>query len=248
VPTLRQRGAVLAQTSEWLSILFPLCRVVASTSPPTIFFDLDGTLMDPQVGILACIRHALEALAVPSPDTDTLRQWIGPPLEASFTQLLRSPDQAQQAVALYRQRFATVGLYENTVYPAIPDLLHQLQTRGFPLYVVTAKPQVFAEKIVTHFHLAPYFQAIYGSQLDGTHAHKQDLIAHVLEELALPGTAAVMVGDRHHDIQGAKANGLATIGVLWGYGSRVELQGAGADCLCDRPADLLDRLLQVQSS
>jgi phosphoglycolate phosphatase len=103
--------------------------------------------------------------------------------------------------------------------------------------VVTAKPQVFAEKIVTHFHLAPYFQAIYGSQLDGTHAHKQDLIAHVLEELALPGTAAVMVGDRHHDIQGAKANGLATIGVLWGYGSQAELQGAGADCLCDRPAD-----------
>lgn len=204
--------------------------------------------MDPKVGILACIHHALDALAVPTPDIATLRQWIGPPLEASFAQLLGSPDQAQQAVALYRERFATVGLYENTVYPAIPDLLHQLQNRGFPLYVVTAKPQIFAEKIVTHFHLAPYFQAVYGSGLDGTYAHKQDLIADVLEELSLPGTAAVMVGDRHHDIQGAKANGLGTIGVLWGYGSKVELQEAGADCLCDRPADLLNRLLQFQDS
>ena len=203
--------------------------------------------MDPQVGILACIRHALDALAVPSPDAATLRQWIGPPLEASFAQLLRSPDQAQQAVALYRQRFATIGLYENTVYPAIPDLLHQLQTRGFTLYVVTAKPQVFAQKIVTHFHLAPYFQAVYGSGLDGTHAHKQDLIAHVLRDLALPGTEVVMVGDRHHDINGAKANGLDTIGVLWGYGSQIELERAGADCLCDRPADLLDRLSQCQN-
>jgi phosphoglycolate phosphatase len=201
-----------------------------------LFLDLDGTLSDPQVGILACIRHALRTLDVPSPDDAALRQWIGPPLRESFIQLLGPGPQVQQAVQVYRDRFATVGLYENTLYPGIPDLLQVLQTHDPHLYVVTAKPRVFAEKIVAHFHLESYFKGIYGSELDGTRAHKGDLIAYVLQDLSLAPHQATMIGDRHHDIQGAKAHGMRAIGVLWGYGTRSELESAGADVLWSTPA------------
>lgn len=213
----------------------------------TAFFDLDGTLLDPQVGILACIRHALTTLNAPCPDAADLHQWIGPPLAEAFAHHLGPGPQVQRAVDLYRDRFATLGLYENEVYPAIPDLLATLQGQGWSLYVVTAKPRVFAEKIVAHFQLEQFFQGVYGSELDGTHARKGDLIAHVLQDLQMTAAAPVMVGDRHHDIHGAKQNGLAAIGVLWGYGSRQELLAAGADYLCDRPEDVGDYLLSSPS-
>ncbi len=211
-----------------------------------VFLDLDGTLMDPEVGIIACIRHALATLGVACPDRTALRQWIGPPLGSSFAELLGSGPQVDRALTLYRDRFATLGLYENQVYPAIPGVLAQLQAQGQSLYVVTAKPRIFAEKIVAHFQLAPFLAGVYGSELNGTHAHKGDLIAHVLADLQLTATAAVMVGDRHYDIRGAQQNGVKAIGVLWGYGSQAELESAGAIALCEHPQDLL-RLLSQDS-
>lgn len=206
-----------------------------------MLFDLDGTLTDPREGILACIRHALSALEIESPPDTELERFIGPPLKASFLKILGGDaGRAETAVRLYRERFTEHGLYENRVYDDIPESLAALQASGATLYVATSKPQVFAERILEHFGLARHFQAIYGSALDGSLSDKADLIRHVLVTARLPAASALMVGDREHDILGARANAVAAVGVLWGYGSREELQSAGATHLLKSPAELPD--------
>jgi len=204
-----------------------------------ILFDLDGTLTDPREGIVGCIRHALCELGRACPPDRELERFIGPPLQESFFGLL-SADSAKVAAAmrLYRERFAATGMFENVVYPEMETALAALKDRGAALYVATSKPAVFAERILEHFGLARYFEAIHGSELDGTRADKGELIAHVLGMHGMAAAEACMVGDRRHDMQGAAANGLRAVGVLWGYGSRDELLAAGATVLCERPAGL----------
>lgn len=205
----------------------------------TVLIDLDGTLTDPQVGITTCIRHALQQMGQPLPPEQDLRWCIGPPLKQSLAQLLQTADDqlAEQALQHYRERFGRVGLFENEVYPDIVPTLQQLHPH-FRLFVATAKPTVYAERIIRHFGLDGFFAQIYGSELTGERTNKADLLAHLLQQQQLSAAECVMVGDREHDILGARRNGIAAIGVTYGYGSREELQAAQPDALIDRFAQL----------
>jgi phosphoglycolate phosphatase len=211
-------------------------------------FDLDGTLTDPREGIVACLKHALRGLGRPSPPDSDLLRCIGPPLKESFGRLLGSDDgkAIDTAIALYRERFSVTGIFENAVCPGVPSALAELQALGMTLYVATSKPHVFARRIVEYFGLGPFFRRVHGSELDGTRANKGELIEHVMQIESLSPRATVMVGDRAHDVLGAMARGVLPVGVLWGYGSREELEAAGATVLCEHPA-MLAPLLRAHS-
>lgn len=214
-----------------------------------VCFDLDGTLTDPKEGILGSIRYALEKLGYPVPaDDDELTWCIGPPLLGSFETLTGDSQEAVRAVAAYRERFGDIGLYENAVYPGIREVLEALSDQGRPLYVATSKPTVYATRILEHFELSDYFERIFGSELDGTRADKTDLLAWVLSEAGLEAASTVMIGDRRHDITGARNNAMGSIGVLYGYGDEAELTEAGAGRLCESPEDLTGILTNTQWS
>jgi phosphoglycolate phosphatase len=195
-----------------------------------LLFDLDGTLTDPFPGISRCLQHALVSLGHPAPAAESLRWCIGPPLQENLAILLGSNDSdlITAGVAHYRERFGSVGLFENKVYPGTETALAELVQQGHTLGVATSKPTVFARRIVNHFRLAKYFSAVDGCELDGTRRDKGDLIAHILRRDAVDASRAVMIGDLARDISGARQNGVSGIGVLWGYGSREELEAAGA--------------------
>jgi phosphoglycolate phosphatase len=205
-----------------------------------IFFDLDGTLTDPREGITRSIAYALERLGIEPPPLDALTFAIGPPLRASLAKLVGSDarDVVERALALYRERFADVGLFENQPYEGIGEALEVLGARGARLYVATSKPLVFARRIVEHFGLDAHFIAVHGCELDGTREDKRDLLAHLLAEHALDPRDAVMIGDRGVDMSAARLHGLRAVGALWGFGSREELESAGAHVLCESPARL----------
>ena len=210
----------------------------------TIYFDLDGTLTDPKAGITRSIQYALEKLDHHTiPSEDELTWCIGPPLRASFERLLagtaHSPD---RAVSLYRERFGDVGLYENSVYAGIGDILAALSKSGRRVFVATSKPHVYAQRIIDHFGLGDHFERVFGSELDGTRVDKSDLLDYALREAGVDPAHAIMIGDRSHDMVGAKNNGMRAIGVLYGYGTEEELLSAGALHLCATPAALLDHL------
>lgn len=202
-----------------------------------LLFDLDGTLTDPKVGITASIRYAMQELGKPLGQAADLDWCIGPPLQESFAKLLGSPDQAEEALALYRKRFGSIGKFENKVYPGIEVALKGL-ARSADLYVATSKPTVFAGQIIEHFGLTPFFKGVHGSEMDGRNSDKADLIASILSQRSMDPATALMIGDREHDIIGARKNGLRSIGVLWGYGSREELVAAGAEKLAGEPGQL----------
>jgi phosphoglycolate phosphatase len=206
-----------------------------------ILFDLDGTLTDPKVGITRSIQFALSALNYPVPEQDDLLWCIGPPLHQSFAQLLQTADAAlvDRAITLYRDRFSTVGLFENALYPKIPRVLQVLRGLGYRCFVATSKPQVFAQQIVKHFELTQLLNGIYGSELDGTRSDKGELIQYVLEREKLASQECVMVGDRSHDMIGAKRHGLTTIGVTYGYGTTAELIANGVDYIAHTPEELI---------
>ncbi len=195
-----------------------------------VFFDLDGTLTDPAPGIVRCYQHALQVLGAPPRSDAELTQLIGPPLQESFRALMQSddPELCERAVRVYRERFSTLGLYENSVYPEMPEVLSALRDAGRQLWVVTSKPTVFADRIIDHFALRPFFTRVYGAELSGERAAKAELIAHVLASERIAPQSTCMIGDRKHDVIGAKAHGIAALGVLWGYGTRLELEEAGA--------------------
>jgi phosphoglycolate phosphatase len=203
-----------------------------------ILCDLDGTLTDPQEGIIACIKHALATSRRPMPEGSELAKFIGPPLRDCFRELLRSDEDVDAAVAAYRERFTAIGMFENTVYEGIPEALESLLAKGARLFLATSKPQIFAERILEHFDLAKHFIAIYGSELDGKRSDKAELIAYALRRSGLAVPDTMMVGDRRHDIIGARTNGVLPAGVLWGYGSRTELTDAGAEQLYEGPSEL----------
>ncbi len=206
-----------------------------------VYFDLDGTLTDPKPGITRCIRYALERMGHAAPSEDELTWCIGPPLRPSLAVLVGETN-ADRALALYRERFADVGLYENAIYPGIAELLTAL--RGRRLFVATSKPRVYAERILIHFGIAHYFEHVFGSELDGTRADKGALLAHALAATGTAPEKSAMIGDREHDMIGARANAMAGIGVLYGYGSEAELRRAGARGIYATPDDLRHGLTQ----
>lgn len=190
-----------------------------------ILFDLDGTLTDPREGITRSVQFALARLGIEEPDLTALEHFIGPPLLQCFMHSYAF-DQATawQAVEHYRERFAEVGLYENRLFDGVPELLQLLGAQGRTLYIATSKPRVFAEQIARHFDFAQHFKLIYGSELDGTRTDKVELLAHLLEQERLPREATLMIGDRKHDLIGARRNGLDAAAVGYGFGSAEELQ------------------------
>lgn len=205
-----------------------------------IFFDLDGTLTDPKPGITRSIQYALEKLGQQTiPTEDELTWCIGPPLRASFVKLLGEAS-ADLAVSLYRERFSDIGLYENAVYAGVEDVLTALRQSGHRLFVATSKAHVFADRIIDHFDLRRHFERVFGAELDGTRADKSDLLAYALKTTSVDPSRAVMIGDRSHDMIGARNNGIKGIGVLYGYGSAQELTAAGASHLCATPNAILD--------
>ena len=210
----------------------------------TLLFDLDGTLTDPREGITRCLQHGLEQLGRPFPEQAELVQYIGPPLRWTFPRLLGTDDAelVDAAVHHYRQRYADVGLFENVVYDGIPELLHALRQNGFELIVVTAKPTVYADRIISHFGLDSYFAAVFGPQLDGRFDDKTELVEHVLAERNLNPKQVVMIGDRATDIAAGKANGTGTLGVTYGFGDLEELTAARPDQICDSPAHIRETL------
>jgi len=201
-------------------------------------FDLDGTLTDPESGITRSIAHALDGLGAEVPGVEALRRWIGPPLHRSFADYLGSAERADDALRLYRERFSTVGLYENEVYEGIVEALNTIGQSTARMLVVTSKPTVFARKIIDHFELDAYFDAVHGSELDGTHGDKTELLAHVLDAEKVAPHAATMIGDRRYDMAAAKQHDVRGIGVLWGFGDRDELAAAGADHICVSVSEL----------
>lgn len=213
-----------------------------------VLFDLDGTLTDSRAGITACIRHALARLDRACPDEDVLAAYIGPPLRGTFRTLLGTSDEAliETALAHYRARYDTVGLFENRVYDGVPAMLEDTARRSRAMFVATAKTQHAAARIVAHFDLARHFVSVHGAEPGGRFDTKTDLLAHLLDRGVIRAEATVMVGDRASDITAARTHGLRAIGALWGYGDAAELAGAGADLLCERPPGLgacLSRLL-----
>jgi phosphoglycolate phosphatase len=209
-----------------------------------LLFDLDGTLTDPRAGIVGSLRFALSQLAIPCPTDDVLVSYIGPPLRGTFATLLgtNESDRIEEAMQLYRQRFADTGLYENRVYDGVPEMLARAGSAATAVYVATSKPAIYAERIVRHFGLAQHFRKVYGPELDGRYEDKADLLAHLLRQENVEPEAAVMIGDREADVRAAKASGVRSIGVLWGYGSVQELIDAGTDALCGTPGELADCL------
>jgi phosphoglycolate phosphatase len=206
----------------------------------TIFFDLDGTLTDPKPGITRSIQYALRRLDRAVPSEDELTWCIGPPLRASLQKLLGGDELADRALALYRERFADIGLYENQIYPGIADILAALTASRRRLFVATSKPQIYAERIVAHFCLAGRFERVFGSELDGTRVDKTELLRHALQATDIDPSRAAMIGDRSHDMIGARNNGMTAIGVLYGYGGQAELVEAGAHHICATPDKLIE--------
>ena len=205
----------------------------------TIYFDLDGTLTDPKPGITGSIQYALKKLGKSVPSQDELTWCIGPPLHASLKALTGTDALADQALLLYRERFSEVGLFENSPYPGIHDTLAAIAASGARLFVATSKPAVYASRIVDHFGLKPYFERVFGSELDGTRVDKRDLLRYALAEAEVDPRQAIMIGDRSHDVVGARTNGMTAIGVLYGYGSEAELRDAGAHHICAAHSELL---------
>lgn len=208
-----------------------------------ILFDLDGTLTDPKEGITKSFQYALEKMGYEE-DLDNLEKVIGPPLWDSFMDFYgMTKEQADQGVIYYRERYRSVGKFENKVLEGIPELLQELTNAGRRLVVATSKPTDYSVEILEHYDLAKYFDEIVGSNLDGTRIHKTEIIAHVRSLFDLPVEACVMIGDRMHDIIGAKNHQMDSIGVLFGYGSREELTQYGATMIADSVASLRNFLL-----
>ncbi len=196
-----------------------------------IFFDLDGTLTDPFEGITKSVQRSLTYFGIDVKNRSELKCFIGPPLWESYMKYYSlTKEEAEVAVARYREYFSVTGLYENKVYEGIPELLESLKTKGLRLTVATSKPWVFSEKILDKFDLSKYFSFLSGSELDGARVNKADVIEYAIEKLGIDDRSSIlMVGDRKHDIIGAHKCGIKAAGVLWGYGDRAEHEVCCAD-------------------
>lgn len=211
----------------------------------TLFFDLDGTLIDSAVGITRCVAYALQRLDQPVPDEPELRRWIGPALRVSFAPLLRDDARVEQAVDFYRERFDSHGWLEHEVYDGIADTVETLHAAGHRLAVVTAKNEPHARRIIDHLPFGHRFEDVIGATPDGRISHKPELIGEALARLQLSPQGIWMIGDRHMDIEGARHHGMDSIGVLWGFGHEAELRAAGATRLAATPAQLRELVAAI---
>ena len=205
-----------------------------------ILFDLDGTLTDPYVGITESVKYALNFFGKPIPDDEALKQYIGPPLIWSFKELAGiTGDDTVKAVKKYRERYETIGWKENALLDGAEELLADLKKKGKILGLATSKPEKTSIQILEYFGIDRYFDFMGGASMDLTRNTKVQVVNYTLKNLGVVDLSkAVLVGDRHHDIDGAKEAGIASIGVLVGYGSRSELENAGADYICETLADV----------
>lgn len=212
-------------------------------------FDLDGTLTDPKLGICTCVQYALKDQGIEVDNLDVLEPFIGPPLKDSFMTFYNlSEEDAEKAIAKYRERFSETGLFENEVYDGIPQMLRGLKAKGFKLAVASSKPQVFVERILEHFSLKQYFDAVVGSELDGTRVNKDEVVREALTQLfgdkPVEPDKVYMIGDRCFDVEGAKAFRIESVGVTYGYGGLEELMQAKADYIVQSVPELYEFLLR----
>jgi phosphoglycolate phosphatase len=221
------------------------------TEAAAVLFDLDGTLTDSAAGIQRSTREALRRLNAedggsrPIPAESELGWIVGPPLRESFA-TLAGEDNADRMLELYRERYDTIGIFENKVYAGVADALNQLRARGDRLFVATSKRQVDAQRVVEHFGLARYFDGVYGAHADGRGAEKKAVLAAAIAGGGLEAASRiVMIGDRRYDALGARAVGIPAIGALWGYGDRAELSEAGADPIIVSPHEIPDAVATV---
>lgn len=206
----------------------------------TVLWDLDGTLTNSFLGISRSLQHVIRTLGLPVPDAEGLRAYIGPPIQDTLASLIRSDDAARiaAAVQLYRQRYNDIGKLENEVIPGIPDALEAVAAAGAEMFVATSKLELYSIDIVKHFGMERFFGKVYGSQLDGSRADKGELIRFIVETERLEPGRTVMIGDRLHDVHGARKNDIPAIGVLWGFGDRRELEEADAAAIAETPDQL----------
>ena len=211
-----------------------------------LFFDLDGTLTDPALGITNSFIYALKYFGIEIPSYEKLCTFIGPPLNDTFKNLLNfEEEKIPEAIKKYREYFADKGLFENSVYPGIPELLSELKQAGKKLVVATSKPEDYSVRIIEHFGLTQYFENVCGSLHDTTRTTKDEVISFAIERNNISDKSKIlMIGDRKHDILGAKKVGLKSCGVLFGYGSREELESAGADFIAENVSRLDNICLQ----
>ena len=209
-----------------------------------ILFDLDGTITDPKIGITKSFQYALQHFGIQVDNLDALEPVIGPPLKKSFSEFYHlSEEQIESAIEKYRERFSTVGLYENELYDGMENLLKELSEAGYILEIASSKPTVFVEKICEHFKIKQYFTHIVGSFLDGRRGEKEEVVEEAIRLSKATPDHIIMVGDRIYDVIGAHKKGIAVIGVSYGYGGRQELEEAGADVIVDTVAQLREKLL-----
>lgn len=210
-----------------------------------ILFDLDGTLTDSGIGITNSVKYALGKQGITVNDRRELFRFVGPPLVEAFQRFYGfSPEKALETTHIYREYYAEKGIFENEVYDGIEKLLKKLSENGKRVIVATSKPELFAKKILDHFSLSKYFEYIAGANMDETRTDKTEVIKYALEECKITDLSrAVMIGDREHDIFGAKKIGTDSIGVLYGYGSREELENAGATHIAASPDEIYDIIM-----
>ena len=211
-----------------------------------IFMDLDGTISDPKEGITKAVAHALSYYGIRVENLDMLEKFIGPPLMDSFQDFYGfSEERSRGAVEKYREYFGRQGLFENMLYDGMKELLAAVVSHGKKIVIATSKPEVYTVQILKYFGIEHYFQFVAGSTLDGSRSKKGDVIRYALDSLKITADQAVMVGDRKHDVIGAKENGMYVVGVLYGYGDRKELKTAGADCIVTDVEELKEKLISL---
>ncbi|WP_164174698.1 HAD hydrolase-like protein [Ruminococcus flavefaciens] len=210
----------------------------------TILFDLDGTLTDSTEGIVRCLEYALERMGCDIPEDKN--KFLGPPLYTSFAEFCgMNEEQVNEAVRIFRERYSTVGLFENRVYEGVPEMLKRLRDGGKRIMVATSKPEVYAVRIFDRFGLSQFFEIVGGANINGTRNDKDEVIKYVLEKAGISDRSSVlMIGDRRQDVIGAHKTGLKCMGILWGFGSIEELTEAGADFIAETPEKAADMLLQ----
>jgi phosphoglycolate phosphatase len=207
----------------------------------SVLLDLDGTLSDSRPGIVACFRHTLEELGHDPNAAGDLTWAVGPPIAVSLQRMIApfGDDRVELALTVYRERYSSVGIYDCSVYPGVVTMLDGLRDGGHTMCIATSKRRDFAERVIDYLGLREYVRGVYGAVPGGALDRKQDLLVHVLDVEHLAAAACVMVGDRFHDIEAAKANSIRSIGALWGYGGRDELEQAGADGIASRPDEVV---------
>lgn len=209
------------------------------------FFDLDGTLTDSAEGIINSVLYALSTYGIEEKDRDALRSFVGPPLAESFMKRYGfSKEKADEALGRFRVRFSSIGIFENALYEGIAEVLAGLKARGDRVILATSKPEVFARRILDHFDLTRYFDFVCGANLEeSSRVEKEDVLLYALETCGAKAGDSYMIGDRRYDMEAGKKLGLFTVGVLYGYGDREELEKAGADRICETVKELKEVLL-----